>query len=158
MPHGCSVFADSRHRMRPRYVTQDIILAFDKGDVTFPMRNPIPGCNTGSSPVGSAMKSGSYCRIAEFVTDSVRRVAESRHARQENLPCLRMRGAMDERIPFLSTCPECRHKMPVDGYRRNELIKLLKANGEIKGYCINCDVQWPISAGERAGLARALIG
>lgn len=53
---------------------------------------------------------------------------------------------MDECTPFLSTRPECKHKMPVDGYRRNELIKLMKANGEIKGYCINCDVQWPITA------------
>jgi hypothetical protein len=48
MPHGCIVFADSGHRMRPRYVTQDIILAFDKGNVTFRMRNPLKGCNTGS--------------------------------------------------------------------------------------------------------------
>jgi hypothetical protein len=31
MPHGCIVFTDSRHRMRPPYVTQDIIPAFDQG-------------------------------------------------------------------------------------------------------------------------------
>lgn len=64
---------------------------------------------------------------------------------------------MNDPIPFLSTCPQCKRKMPVDGYRRNELLKLLKTDGEIKGYCINCDVQWAIGAGERAGLARALI-
>jgi len=34
------VFADSGHRIRPRYVMQDIILAFDKGNVTFRMRDP----------------------------------------------------------------------------------------------------------------------
>jgi hypothetical protein len=41
----------------------------------------------------------------------------------------------------------------VDGYRRNAPIKLLKADGEINGYCINCDIQRSISEGERGGLA-----
>jgi hypothetical protein len=41
MPHASVVFADSGHRMRQRYVTQGILLAFGDGARNAFMQRPI---------------------------------------------------------------------------------------------------------------------
>jgi len=58
--------------------------------------------------------------------------------------------------PFSSECPNCGNERLQTGYELEELAELLSSGADIEAYCISCDRGWPISAEERADLARAL--
>ena len=65
---------------------------------------------------------------------------------------------MHEAIPFLATCPKCKHRRPQDGYMRGELLKLLSDGQPVEAYCATCDDFWSISRQECSRLATALMG
>ena len=67
----------------------------------------------------------------------------------------RAHGTIPARVPFLSTCPKCKHNQ-VQWYTRGALRRLLNGDHPVEGYCVPCDEYWGISAHERAGLAIAL--
>ena len=64
-------------------------------------------------------------------------------------------GTIPARVPFLSTCPRCKHTQ-AQWYTRGALLRLLNGDHPVEGYCVPCDEYWRISAHERAGLAIAL--
>ena len=64
-------------------------------------------------------------------------------------------GTIPARIPFLSTCPKCKHNQ-VQWYTRGALRRLLNGDHPVEAYCVPCDEYWSTSAHERAGLAIAL--
>jgi hypothetical protein len=59
---------------------------------------------------------------------------------------------------FVSVCPRCKDVRSQRGFGGRTLIRLLQHNQPIEAYCVVCDEFWPISASERAALARALTG
>jgi hypothetical protein len=59
------------------------------------------------------------------------------------------------RVPFLSTCPKCKHNQ-VHSYTRAALLRLLNGDHPVEGYCVTCDEYWRISAHERAVLGIAV--
>lgn len=63
---------------------------------------------------------------------------------------------MDQSMPFSSECPHCGHDRIQVSYEREELAELLRSGADIEAYCSSCDERWPISAEERADLARTL--
>lgn len=63
---------------------------------------------------------------------------------------------MIDQTPFSSECPRCGRDRVLSGYAPEELAELLDSGAEIEGYCLGCDVRWPISTEERADLAVAL--
>ena len=63
-----------------------------------------------------------------------------------------------EYIPFLATCPKCKHQQPQDWYSRGDLLRLLGGWRPVEAYCVTCDHFWSISAQERARLVTALGG
>ena len=65
-------------------------------------------------------------------------------------------GRMHEAIPFLATCPKCKHQRPQDGYIGGDLLKLLTEGHPVEAYCATCDDFWSISLHERSRLATAL--
>jgi hypothetical protein len=65
---------------------------------------------------------------------------------------------MHEAVPFLATCPKCKHRRPQDGYMRGELLKLLSDGQPVEAYCATCDDFWSISPHECSRLATALMG
>ena len=64
---------------------------------------------------------------------------------------------MDEAIPFLATCPKCKHQRPQDEYIGGELLKLFSGGHPVEAYCEACDVFWSISPQECSRLATALM-
>jgi hypothetical protein len=64
----------------------------------------------------------------------------------------------DEAIPFLATCPKCKHQRPQDGYIRGDLLKLLSDAQPVDAYCATCGNFWSISPQECSRLATALMG
>ena len=65
---------------------------------------------------------------------------------------------LDEAIPFLATCPKCKHQRPQDGYIRADLLRLLSDGQPVEAYCATCDDCWSISTQECSRLATALMG
>lgn len=63
---------------------------------------------------------------------------------------------MNQSITFFSVCPTCGHQQVQDGYTRAALVRLLERGRIIEAYCLTCDVLWPVTAGERVALARAM--
>jgi hypothetical protein len=63
---------------------------------------------------------------------------------------------LHEAIPFLATCPKCKHQRPQDGYIRGDLLKLLSDGDPVEAYCATCDDFWSLSRHERSRLATAL--
>jgi len=61
-------------------------------------------------------------------------------------------GSRGLRIPLISTCPRCRY-VQAQWYRHSILRRLLDRGLPVEGYCVMCDLFWPISARERDGLA-----
>ena len=61
-------------------------------------------------------------------------------------------GIRGIRIPLISTCPRCRY-IQAQWYRQSVLRRLLDRGLPVEGYCVMCDLFWPISARERDGLA-----
>ena len=59
-------------------------------------------------------------------------------------------------VPFMARCPNCGYDWLQDGYTRQTLIALLRAQPSIKAYCICCAVLWPISAEELRAISEAL--
>jgi hypothetical protein len=57
------------------------------------------------------------------------------------------------KITFVSVCPKCGHQRFQHGYTRRTLSKLLNKRSKIDAYCIDCNVCWPISEGERRRIA-----
>jgi hypothetical protein len=64
-------------------------------------------------------------------------------------------GTIPARVPFLSTCPKCKHNQ-VQGYTSGALRRLLNGGHPVEGYCVPCDEYWIISDHERTGLALTL--
>jgi len=67
-------------------------------------------------------------------------------------------GRVSESIPFLATCPKCKHQRAQDGYSRGELLRLLNRHHPVEAYCETCDHFWSISAQERSRLITAFSG
>jgi len=67
-------------------------------------------------------------------------------------------AATDESVPFLSRCRACGHPRLQVGYSRERLVRKLVAGVQIDAYCLACDCIWPITARERAWVARGLAG
>ena len=67
-------------------------------------------------------------------------------------------GRMYEAIPFLATCPKCKHTCPQDEFSRAELLRLLNNHHPVLAYCGSCDDYWPISPFERSMVAEFLAG
>jgi hypothetical protein len=65
---------------------------------------------------------------------------------------------LHEAIPFLATCPKCKHQRPQDGYIRGDLLKLLDEGHPVEAYCATCDDFWSISRQECSRLATVLMG
>jgi hypothetical protein len=65
---------------------------------------------------------------------------------------------MHEAIPFLATCPKCKHPRPQVGYIRGDLLKLLSDGHAVEAYCATCDDFWSINRQECSRLATALTG
>lgn len=63
---------------------------------------------------------------------------------------------MSQSMTFFSVCPTCGHQQVQDGHTRAALVRLLERGRIIEGYCLSCDVLWPISPQERVALARAI--
>ena len=61
-------------------------------------------------------------------------------------------GTRGPRIPLISTCPRCRY-VQAQWYRHSTLRRLLDRGLPVEGYCVMCDLFWPISARERDRLA-----
>jgi hypothetical protein len=70
-------------------------------------------------------------------------------ARRENDPPTKSRP----RITFVSRCPKCGRRRLQHGYTRRILLALLNRRSNIDAYCINCNVCWPISEGERRAIS-----
>lgn len=60
------------------------------------------------------------------------------------------------KIVISLTCPKCAQKRPHDGYTEEQLRRWLTEGELIKGFCIECGVDWNASPGDRASVARAL--
>jgi hypothetical protein len=59
-------------------------------------------------------------------------------------------------ITFVSTCPQCSHERPQQGYTRRMLFDLLNRRCKIDAYCFDCNVCWPISESERRAISPQL--
>ena len=57
------------------------------------------------------------------------------------------------KIRFVSTCPKCGYERIQHGYTRQTLFNLLNARCKIDGYCIVCNVCWPLSESERRAIS-----
>ena len=67
-------------------------------------------------------------------------------------------GRVYESMPFLATCPKCKHQCAQDWYSRGELLRLLSGHHPVEAHCETCDHFWSISAQERSRLVTALSG
>ena len=61
-----------------------------------------------------------------------------------------------DEVFFMSTCPRCTREQPQHGFFRAALQRLLDSGYPVEAYCVMCDQFWPISAQERAAVARGL--
>ena len=61
-----------------------------------------------------------------------------------------------DEVFFMSTCPRCTREQPQHGFFRAALQRLLDSGYPVEAYCVMCDQFWPISAQERAAVARRL--
>jgi hypothetical protein len=62
----------------------------------------------------------------------------------------------DDPIPFMSSCPKCKHEQPQRGYPRVALLRFLEGHRDIEAYCVTCNHFWPISAEERQAIIESL--
>ena len=60
---------------------------------------------------------------------------------------------MTKPVPFFSACPACGQKQLQLAYTRRALLRLLESGNIIDGYCLTCDVVWPISTQDRDSVA-----
>jgi len=61
-----------------------------------------------------------------------------------------------DEVSFLSTCPRCTREQFQQGFSRAVVERLLDSGYPVEAYCAMCDQFWPISAQERAAVARRL--
>jgi hypothetical protein len=59
-------------------------------------------------------------------------------------------------VTFTSECPRCKREQSQRGFTGAALKGLLDIDFAIYAHCLDCDVQWPISAHERARVAKAV--
>jgi len=60
---------------------------------------------------------------------------------------------MTKPVPFFSACPACGQKQLQLAYTRRALLRLLESGNIIDGYCLTCDLVWPISKQDRDSVA-----
>jgi hypothetical protein len=84
-----------------------------------------------------------------------RRDTQERREKMNTTQVHQAHGTIPARVPFLSTCPKCKHNQ-AQWYTRGALLRLLNGNHPVEGYCVTCDEYWGISTHERAELAVAL--
>jgi len=60
-------------------------------------------------------------------------------------------------VPFMARCPKCGYDWLQDGYTRETLLQLLRAQPGIKAYCMCCAVLWPIGVEEQQTISEALV-
>ena len=63
---------------------------------------------------------------------------------------------MSESMSFFSKCPKCGSARLQGGDTRGALAQLLETGDPIEGYCVPCDVHWPIAVQERHLVARGI--
>jgi hypothetical protein len=71
------------------------------------------------------------------------------------------RAEADERaheaVPFLASCPKCKHQRVQHGYDRGALVRLFHRGYPVRAYCQECEESWAINAHEGARLASWLF-
>jgi len=66
-------------------------------------------------------------------------------------------GRMHESVPFLATCPKCKHQRVQHGYDRAALLRLFHRGYPVRAYCLECEEFWAINTHEGARLASWLF-
>ena len=61
-----------------------------------------------------------------------------------------------DEVSFLSTCPRCTREQLEQVFSRAAVQRLLDSGYPVEAHCVMCDQYWPISAQERAAVARRL--
>jgi hypothetical protein len=63
---------------------------------------------------------------------------------------------MKTRLIFVSSCPSCGRQQLQHGHTRRALTRLIQSCQIVDAYCFECDLVWPVTAEERALIARAI--
>jgi hypothetical protein len=66
-------------------------------------------------------------------------------------------GRMQDAVPFLATCPKCKHQRVQHGYDRATLLTLFNRGCPVRAYCLECEDSWAINNHEEDRLASWLF-